>query len=87
MRRAAPKLICMGGDEVAEETFMGRCDLISLMALVSSILMLTGMAVAIPAEPVLFASICRSRADGIAVQPKAVPATPVATRLKSAKDA
>ena len=59
---------------------MGRVDLISLIFLVSAILLLAGMALAIPAEPIEFASICRTRVDGVATKARGVPATPGVAR-------
>jgi hypothetical protein len=65
---------------------MGRVDLISLTFLAASISLLTGMALAIPGEPIELASICRSRVDGVAPKAKAVSVAPVAARLKTRLD-
>ena len=65
---------------------MGRVDLISLIFLVSAILLLAGMALAIPAEPIASTSICRSRVDGVAAKAKVVPAPPAAARLETRPD-
>ncbi len=83
MKIAIPRLARMSGDGVAEVASMGRVDLISLMVLVSSILLLAGMALAIPADPFEFASICRSRTDGPAAKAGTTPATSDLTRRKT----
>jgi hypothetical protein len=72
----------MSGDGVAEEDPMGRVDLISLILLVSAILLLSGMTLAIPAKPIEFTSICRSRVDDVATKAKVVPAPPAAVRVE-----
>ena len=55
---------------------MDRIDRISLLFVASTILMLAGMALSIPAEPRGFglASICRSRADAAASKPASTQA-------------
>ncbi len=85
MKVATPRLVGTWGDEVAEEALLGRTDLISLASLVAAILLLVGMAWAIPAEPVERTSICRSPANGAAAK-RALPVTPDATRLKARPD-
>jgi hypothetical protein len=83
MRREASRLTCTFGDGFAEEASVGRIDFISLICLVSSVLLLTGMALALPGKPIESTSICRSRVDEIAPKTTAVPVTPVVARIKT----
>ena len=62
---------------------MGRVDRISLISLLSSILLLAGMALELPAEPIAFASICRSREDGAAAKADTMPAASDLTRSRT----
>jgi len=62
-----------------------RVDKVPLIFIVSSILLLAGTALEIPAEPMPFASICRSRLDGSATKSFPAPAPPGSTRLETTK--
>lgn len=66
---------------------MERVDRIPLTVIVSSILLLAGTALEIPAEPPQFASFCRSRSDGSATKALPAPAAPGPMRLETTKAA
>ncbi len=85
-RRQCRQALQEEGDAVAKEAAMGRIDSISLIILASTILLLVGVAVAPPGEPLEFASICRSCVDAVAAKAKIAPATPVMTGLKTRPD-
>ena len=75
------------GDGVAREAFVERLDRIPLTFIVSSIVLLAGTALEIPAEPMQFASICRSRSDGSATKALPARAAPGPMRLETTKAA
>ncbi len=71
------------GDGPAEESSVGRIDFISLTCLVSSVLLLTGLALSLPGQSIELTSICRSPVDPAAARPTALPGTPVVARVKA----
>ena len=81
------RLACTQGDGVAREAFVEHVDRIPLTFILSSIVLLAGTALEIPAEPTQFASICRSRSDGSATKALRAPAAPGPMRLETTKAA
>jgi hypothetical protein len=59
--------------------------MITLLFIVPSILLLVGTALAIPARPAEYTSICRSRPDGSAASSLPVPVATIPTRLGTTK--
>ena len=64
---------------------MERVDRISLIFIAPSILLLVGTALEIPARPVEYASICRSRPDGSAASSLSITVATVPTRPGTTK--
>jgi hypothetical protein len=75
----------MTGDGVARGACVERVDRISLLFLASSVFLLTGVALAIPAEPAELGSMCRSRPPGATTKPIAASSTPGPVRLDTTR--
>ncbi len=66
---------------------MERVDRISLLSLASSIFLLTGMALELPAEPAGLGSLCRSRPADATTKPIQVPSTAGSSRPDATRPA
>ena len=62
---------------------MERFDRISVLVFVSSALLLAGMSLEIPPQPIDTGSICRAQPGGTTAKTFSAPATPESARFKA----
>ena len=65
------------------KVFVERFDRISVLVFVSSALLLAGMSLEIPAQPIDLGSVCRAQPGNTTARTFSVPATPESARFKA----